>query len=55
MNLYEDTKILYIFGKDRIKCFLDFIYKDADLYIERKHDIYQKICMEMSINNSLLN
>ena len=54
-NKNSNTKILYIFGKDRIKCFLDFIYKDADLYIERKHDIYQKICMEMSINNSLLN
>lgn len=54
-NKDSNTKLFHICGKQRIKQFLDFIYKDADLYIERKYDIYQKICMEMNINNSLLN
>ena len=54
-NKDSNTKLLYIHGKQKIKQFLDFIYKDADLYIERKYDIYKKICMEMDVNNSLLN
>ena len=54
-NKSSNTKLLHVFGKEKIKRFLDFIYKDADLYIERKYNIYQKICMEMDINNSLLN
>lgn len=54
-NKDSNTKLLYIHGKQRIKQFLDFVYEDADLYIERKYNIYQKICMEMNINNSLLN
>lgn len=51
----SNTKLLYICGKLKIKKFLDFIYKDADLYMERKYNIYQRIVMEMNINNSLLN
>lgn len=51
----SNTKLLYIHGRQRMKQFLDFIYQDADLYIERKYNIYQNICMEMNINNSLLN
>lgn len=54
-NKDSNTKLLYIGGKAGVKQFLDFIYKDADLYLERKYNIYQKICMEMNINNSLLN
>lgn len=54
-NKNSNTKLLYIHSRDRIKKFLDFIYKDARLYIERKHNVYQKICMEMNIDNSLLN
>ena len=54
-NKDSNTKLLYIHGKQRIKLFLDFIYKDAELYIERKYNIYQKICKELTINNSLLN
>lgn len=54
-NKKSNTKLLYIGGKLRVKQFLDFIYKDADLYIERKYNIYQTICTEMNINNSLLN
>jgi hypothetical protein len=54
-NKNSNTKLLYIHRKKQVKEFLDFIYKDADLYIERKYNIYQKICMEMNTNNSLLN
>lgn len=54
-NKNSNTKLLYIHSRDRIKKFLDFIYKDASLYIERKYNVYQKICMEMNIDNSLLN
>lgn len=54
-NKTSNTKVLHIFGKDKIKDFLDFIYKDVGLCIERKYNIYQKICNEMNINNSLLN
>lgn len=52
-NKDPNTKLLYIHGKQRVKRFLDFVYQDADLYIERKYNIYQKICMEMNVNNSL--
>lgn len=51
----SNTKLLYICRKDNIKKFLDFIYNNATLYIERKYNVYQKICMEMNIDNSLLN
>lgn len=54
-NKDSNTKLLYIGGKCRVKRFLDFVYKDADLYIERKYNLYQKICMDMNVNNSLLN
>ena len=54
-NKDSNTKLLYICGKEKIKKFLDFIYQDAELYIERKYNIYQKICTEMNTNNSLLN
>lgn len=54
-NKESNTKLLYICNKEQIKRFLDFIYQDADLYIERKYNIYQNICLEMNINNSLLN
>lgn len=50
----SNTKLLYICRKEYIKKFLDFIYDDADLYIERKYNIYQKICKEMNANSSLL-
>jgi len=38
----DKTKCLYIHSKKRVKTFLDYIYKDADLFIERKYDIYQE-------------
>jgi hypothetical protein len=54
-NVDSNTKLLCIFRKNNIKKFLDFIYNDAELYIERKYNVYQKICTEMNIDNSLLN
>lgn len=54
-NKDSNTKLLHICGKNNIKKFLDVIYEDADLYIERKYNIYKKICQEININNSLLN
>lgn len=54
-NKNSNTKVLHVCGKEKIKQFLDFIYNDADLCIERKYNTYQKICTEMNINNSLLN
>ena len=34
------TAALYIYKKESMKKFLDWIYKDAELYLKRKHDIY---------------
>lgn len=36
------TKVLSISGRHQTKAFLDWIYKDADLFIERKNDLYLK-------------
>lgn len=54
-NKESNTRILTIFKKENIKKFLDYIYNDAILYIQRKYDIYKLICEEMDTNNSLLN
>lgn len=46
------TVSLYISGKNNSSKFLDFIYKDATIYLKRKYDIYiSKYCT--NINNSL--
>lgn len=34
------TKVLQISGKNQAKTFLDYIYKDAEIYLERKHNSY---------------
>ena len=39
-NKESNTRNLRISGGRQVKKFLDYIYKDSDLYIERKHDIY---------------
>lgn len=39
------TTVWELRKKDDIKTFLDWIYQDAELYLERKHDLYiQKYC-----------
>lgn len=34
------TKVLTVYGRNQVKTFLDWIYKDADMYLERKHQKY---------------
>lgn len=34
------TKVFTIGGRNKVKIFLDWIYKDANLFLERKHDRY---------------
>lgn len=40
-------------GRRQVKCFLDFIYKDADLYLDRKFNIYKSIFYSHNIDDSL--
>ena len=50
------TKSLYIGCKDNVKNFLDWIYKDATIYLNRKYDLYiSKYYSEENINNTLIN
>lgn len=44
------TKVLAFSGKRIAKTFLDWIYDDAELYLQRKYDRY---CSYYNINNSL--
>lgn len=44
------TSSLYISKKEDIKKFLDWIYKDAELFLKRKHEIYTDF---YNLNNSL--
>lgn len=44
------TKQFTINGKNNIKIFMDWIYQDADIYLQRKYDRY---CNYYDINNSL--
>lgn len=43
-KIYNDTRSkasnMYIYGKDNIKEFLDYIYKDSCVYLDRKYDKY---------------
>lgn len=39
-NKNNITKVTSISGKNQVKKFLDYIYKDADLYLERKYQKY---------------
>lgn len=39
----DKTKCLQISGAKQVKKFLDYIYEDAELYIDRKYDIYQNL------------
>lgn len=48
------TANLVINHKEQVKKFLDYIYQDAELYLERKYNIYiSKYCSEESINDTL--
>lgn len=41
-SLHEQIQVLHIMGKDNITKFLNIIYENAELYIERKYDSYTK-------------
>lgn len=48
------TTYLYIRYKDQVKKFLDWIYQDADLKLDRKYNTYiSKYCLEENINDTL--
>lgn len=34
------TKVIYISGTNQAKKFFEWLYKDAELYLKRKHDLY---------------
>ena len=47
------TTYLYIRYKEQVKLFLDYIYQDAELYLERKYQTYiSKYCINNNINNT---
>lgn len=49
----KPTRILMITRKHLNKLFFDWIYKDANLYLQRKYDAYiSKYCSEENINNT---
>lgn len=53
-NKENSTRILYICKISNIVKFLDYIYKDAELYIQRKYETYQTFLEETkNTNNSL--
>lgn len=45
----SNTKLLCITGIGKMKKFLDYIYQDAELYIQRKHDAYQSVNYKTAI------
>jgi hypothetical protein len=47
------TTYLYVRYKEQVKKFLDYIYQDAELYLERKYQTYiSKYCKDDNINNT---
>lgn len=54
-NELTTTRTLQISGRNQIRKFLDYIYNDANLYLQRKYDIYQSLYMnDKNINNTLI-
>lgn len=53
-NELTSTRTLQISGRNQIRKFLDYIYNDANLYLQRKYDIYQSLYKNnIDINNTL--
>lgn len=51
-NTDKPTRTLQIAGRNQMSKFLDYIYKDANLYLDRKYDVYKSLyCKNM--NNTL--
>ena len=54
-NEFTTTRTLQISGRNQISKFLDYIYSDANLYLQRKYDIYQSLYnINKNINNTLV-
>ena len=45
----SNTKLLCITGISKMKKFLDYIYQDAELYVQRKYDAYQNVHYQTAI------
>lgn len=53
-NELTSTRTLQISGRNQIGKFLNYIYNDANLYLQRKYDIYQSFYEQKeNINNTL--
>lgn len=50
MIIDKNTRVLMFGGNNQVKKFLDWLYFNADMYLERK---YKKYCELYNINNSL--
>ena len=42
-NSITSTRMMQIAGRNQVKKFLDYIYEDAELFLERKYEIYQNV------------
>ena len=51
----DSTSVFNLNHKRDACVFLDWIYRDADLYMQRKYDTYKSIYSNNNINNNLLN
>lgn len=49
------TRMLRIAGAKQVKKFLDYIYNNANLFLDRKYDIYKSLYCINDTNNPLLN
>lgn len=48
----KPTRTLQIAGRNQMSKFLDYIYKDANLYLKRKYNVYKSLYCK-NINNTL--
>ena len=53
-NKETTTRTLQISGRNQIRKFLDYIYNDANLYIQRKYDVYQSLYANHNNTNNTL-
>lgn len=53
-ELSKPTRTLMLTKKSDCKIFFDYIYNNANLYIDRKHNVYKQKYCSQNINNNLL-
>lgn len=54
-SLDKPTRTLMVTKKHLNKIFFDWLYKDANLYLKRKYDVYKSKYCDENINNILVN